>query len=246
MVYPFELEDGSAGADSGGREIGARRSVETATKPEECGFGFDSITGGGTVGEGAAGAAAMATGAGSVCDAGSCSGSGGEPAESGSISGSGLLSSSGSGPGSPTSNLPSHSAMRPFAADRRRAASSSRSSRLFFFFFAFPSLLRLSLSLSLSFSFESDLADLRESALYVPRSLLDEAPVPLPRRCVRPSASASSPSASSSPSTSTSGKTRLGMVLALRPPKSSSAPSARLEIALSFTAAPESTSSVCS
>jgi hypothetical protein len=72
------------------------------------------------------------------------------------------------------SNLPNHSATRPFAARLRRAASSPRTSRLSFFFFAF-----FSLPLSLSFSFESDLADLRERALYVPRSLLDEAPAPL-------------------------------------------------------------------
>jgi hypothetical protein len=106
--------------------------------------------------------------------AASLSGSGGEDDES----------SSGSGPGSHASNLPNHSATRPFVADLRRAASSSTSSRLpslFFFLFAFPSLLLLltrSLSLSFSFSFESDFADLRDRALYVPRSLLDEAPLP--------------------------------------------------------------------
>jgi hypothetical protein len=172
-VAEVELEDGlctsavdaGEGADadvgvgveagSSGRAIGARRSVETETKPEERGFGLDSITGDGTVGEEAAVAAA---------DVGE--------------------TSSGSGPGSHASNLPNHSATRPFVADLRREASSSSSSRLpsfFFFLFAFPSLLLLltrSLSLSFSFSFESDLADLRDRALYVPRSLLDEAPLP--------------------------------------------------------------------
>src|SRR6266436_8859060 len=153
-------------ADSGGRKIGARRSVETETKPEERGFGLDSIIGDGALGEEVALAVAAAI-------------------DAGAGSGTVLISTSGSGPGTYASNLPNHSATRPFAADLRRAASSSRSSRLpsiFFFLFAFPSLLLflfLSLSLSLSwfFSLKSDLTDLRERALYVPRSLLDEAPV---------------------------------------------------------------------
>jgi hypothetical protein len=160
-------------ADSGGRIIGARRSVETETKPEERGFGLDSITGDGIVGEEAAVDVAEVVAAAAIVAA-SRSGSGGEDDET----------SSGSGPGSYASNLPNHSATRPFVADLRRTASSSSSSRLpslFFFLFAFPSLLLLltrSLSLSLSFSFESDLADLRDRALYVPRSLLVEAPLP--------------------------------------------------------------------
>jgi hypothetical protein len=160
--------------DSGGRIIGARRSVETETKPEERGFGLDSITGDGIVGEEAAVEVAEVVAAAAAIVAASRSGSGGEDDET----------SSGSGPGSYASNLPNHSATRPFVADLRRTASSSSSSRLpslFFFLFAFPSLLLLltrSLSLSLSFSFESDLADLRDRALYVPRSLLDEAPLP--------------------------------------------------------------------
>jgi hypothetical protein len=161
-------------ADSGGREIGARRSVETETKPEERGFGLDSITGDGTVGEEAVVVVAEADVVAAAVVAASRSDSGAEGDES----------SSGSGPGSYASNLPNHSATRPFVADLRCAASSSNSSRLpslFFFLLAFPSLLLLltrSLSLSLSFSFESDLADLRDRALYVPRSLLDEAPLP--------------------------------------------------------------------
>jgi hypothetical protein len=60
----FELEGGpagGAGSESGGREIGARQSVETGTIPEERGFGFDTITGGRTVGEEAAGATATAS-----------------------------------------------------------------------------------------------------------------------------------------------------------------------------------------
>jgi hypothetical protein len=157
-------------ADSGGREIGARRSVETATKPEERGFGLDSITGDGTVGEEATVVVVEAEVVGAAIIAASRSGSGGEDDET----------SSGSGPGSHASNLPNHSATRPFVADRRRAASSSSSSRLpslFFFLLTFPSLLLL-LTRSLSLSLESDLTDLRDRALYVPRSLLDEAPLP--------------------------------------------------------------------
>jgi hypothetical protein len=153
-----------------------------------------------------------------------------------------LISSSEScsGSGSYTSNLPNHSATRPFVARLRRAASSSpcpsRLSLLFLAFFSFPR--------------SSDLAGLRESALYVPRSLLDEAPLQdlCPGGCcVRPSASTSSPSASESSSASTSTSGKASLALALRPPKSSSAASARLEIALSLTAAPApSSSSSCS
>ena len=174
-VAAVELEDGSCtsavdagvGADagvgveagSGGREIGARRSVETAIKPEERGFGLDSITGDGTVGEEAVVVEVEVVTPAIVAT--SRSGSGGEDDGT----------KSGSGPGSHASTLPNHSATRPFVADLRRAASSSCSSclpSLFFFFFAFPSLLLLltrPLSLSLSFSFESDLADLRDRAL---------------------------------------------------------------------------------
>jgi hypothetical protein len=62
MAIAFELEGdpaGGAGSNSGGREIGARQSVETGKKREEHEFGFDTITGGRTVGEEAAGATAM-------------------------------------------------------------------------------------------------------------------------------------------------------------------------------------------
>ena len=57
MEAKVESDDGggalssAVGTGAGGREIGARRRVETETKPEERGFGSDSTTGG-FVGEG--------------------------------------------------------------------------------------------------------------------------------------------------------------------------------------------------
>ena len=64
MVVAFELEGGpagGAGSNSGGRENGARQSVETGTEREEREFGFDTIKGGGIVGEEAAGSTATAS-----------------------------------------------------------------------------------------------------------------------------------------------------------------------------------------
>ena len=57
MAIATEPEGGTvdgAGSDPGGREIGVRQSVETWEGPKERGFGFDTITGGRTVGEEAA------------------------------------------------------------------------------------------------------------------------------------------------------------------------------------------------
>jgi hypothetical protein len=75
------------GAGSTGREIGARRRVATETKPEERGFGADSMIGGaaeasvaigaGSVGRAAAGDSGGDAGPGPVISSSeSCSGSG--------------------------------------------------------------------------------------------------------------------------------------------------------------------------